>query len=87
MGSLSELYRNGNGIYGARTVAREHFHKNASKLTPEECALIAASLLILANSIQSRPGTTCLKTKEDIFIFYEMRPYISAQTRYVSRFQ
>ena len=37
---IMEVYLNsiemGNGIYGAEAVAREHFHKNASKLTPEE---------------------------------------------------
>ena len=84
---IMEVYLNsiemGNGIYGAEAVAREHFHKNASKLTPEECALIAASLPNPRKFNSSRPGNYMLKkTKEDT-LSYEMRPYISAQTRYV----
>lgn len=67
-----EVYLNsiemGNGIYGAEAVAREHFHKNASKLTPEECALIAASLPNPRNSIQADLATTCLKDKRRYFI-------------------
>ena len=81
-----EVYLNsiemGNGIYGAEAVAREHFHKNASKLTPEECALIAASLPNPRKFNSSRPGNYMLqKTKEDP-LSYEMRPYISTPTRY-----
>lgn len=45
---IMEAYLNsiemGKGIYGAEAVAQEHFHKKAGKLTPGECALIAASL-------------------------------------------
>ena len=67
-----EVYLNsiemGNGIYGAEAVAREHFHKNASKLTPEECALIAASLPNPRKFNSSRPGTTCSKDKRRSFI-------------------
>ena len=82
-----EVYLNsiemGNGIYGAEAVAREHFHKNASKLTPEECALIAASLPNPRKFNSSRPGNYMLKRQKEDTLSYEMRPYISAQTRYV----
>ena len=53
-----------------------------SKLTPEECALIAASLPNPRKFNSSRPGNYMLKkTKEDP-LSYEMRPYISTPTRY-----
>lgn len=43
-----EIYLNsiemGKNIYGAQAVARQHFNKTADQLTPDECALIAASL-------------------------------------------
>ena len=65
-----EVYLNsiemGNGIYGAEAVAREHFHKNASKLTPEECALIAASLPNPRKFNSSRPGNYMLKRQKKI---------------------
>ena len=81
-----EVYLNsiemGNGIYGAEAVAREHFHKNASKLTPEECALIAASLPNPRKFNSSRPGNYMLKRQKKILLSYEMRPYISTPTRY-----
>ena len=45
---IMEVYLNsiemGDGIYGAQAVAREHFHKDASQLTREECALISVTL-------------------------------------------
>ena len=67
---IMEVYLNsiemGNGIYGAEAVAREHFHKNASKLTPEECALIAASLPNPRKFNSSRPGNYMLKRQKKI---------------------
>ena len=45
---IMEVYLNsiemGNGIFGAEAVAKNHFKKNAGKLTKGEAALIAASL-------------------------------------------
>ena len=45
---IMEVYLNtiemGDGIYGAEAVAREHFGCSAAQLTPQQCALIAASL-------------------------------------------
>ena len=45
---IMEVYLNsiemGDGIYGADAVAEWHFHTRASKLTKEQCALIAATL-------------------------------------------
>lgn len=45
---IMEVYLNsiemGKGIYGAEAVARNNFHTSAWKLTPRQCALIAASL-------------------------------------------
>lgn len=45
---IMEVYLNsiemGEGIYGAQAVAEQHFNKDASELTRNECALIAATL-------------------------------------------
>ena len=45
---IMEVYLNsiemGDGIYGADAVAEWHFHTRASQLTPDQCALIAATL-------------------------------------------
>ena len=45
---IMEVYLNsiemGPGIYGVEAVAREHFGCSASELTPNQCALIAATL-------------------------------------------
>ncbi len=45
---IMEVYLNciemGNGIYGAKAVAKHHFKKTPDKLTRAECALIAATL-------------------------------------------
>ena len=73
-----EVYLNsiemGNGIYGAEAVAREHFHKNASKLTPEECALIAASLPNPRKFNSSRPGNYMLKRQKKILYLMKCVP-------------
>ena len=70
---IMEVYLNsiemGNGIYGAEAVAREHFHKNASKLTPEECALIAASLPNPRKFNSSRPGNYMLQKDKRRFLY------------------
>lgn len=45
---IMEVYLNsiemGNGIYGAESVAKRHFHTDAANLSKSECALIAATL-------------------------------------------
>ena len=45
---IMEVYLNsietGKGIYGVESVARQHFHKSAARLTRSQCALIAATL-------------------------------------------
>ena len=45
---IMEVYLNsiemGNGIYGAESVAKRHFHTDAENLSRGECALIAATL-------------------------------------------
>ena len=45
---IMEVYLNsiemGNGIYGAESVAKRHFHTDAADLSKSECALIAATL-------------------------------------------
>ena len=45
---IMEVYLNciemGDGIYGAAAVAKHHFNRKPSKLTRQQCALIAASL-------------------------------------------
>ena len=75
---IMEVYLNsiemGNGIYGAEAVAREHFHKNASKLTPEECALIAASLPNPRKFNSSRPGNYMLKRQKKILYLMKCVP-------------
>ena len=76
---IMEVYLNsiemGNGIYGAEAVAREHFHKNASKLTPEECALIAASLPNPRKFNSSRPGNYMLKRQKKILYLMKTNYY------------
>ena len=82
-----EVYLNsiemGNGIYGAEAVAREHFHKNASKLTPEECALIAASLPNPRKFNSSRPGNYMLKRQKKILYLMKCVPTFPPKQRYV----
>jgi monofunctional biosynthetic peptidoglycan transglycosylase len=80
---IMEVYLNsiemGNGIYGAEAVAREHFHKNASKLTPEECALIAASLPNPRKFNSSRPGNYMLKRQKKILYLMKCVPIFPPQ--------
>lgn len=80
---IMEVYLNsiemGNGIYGAEAVAREHFHKNASKLTPEECALIAASLPNPRKFNSSRPGNYMLKRQKKILHLMKCVPIFPPQ--------
>ena len=81
-----EVYLNsiemGNGIYGAEAVAREHFHKNASKLTTgrmcTNCSQPSQSSQV---QFKQTWQLHAQKTKEDP-LSYEMRPYISTPTRY-----
>ncbi len=57
---LMEIYLNivewGPGIFGAEAAARHHFKTSASKLTPQQAALLAASLPNPAIRKAGRPG-------------------------------
>ena len=75
---IMEVYLNsiemGNGIYGAEAVARKHFHKNAGKLTPGECALIAASLPNPRKFNSGKPGNYMLKRQKKILYLMKCVP-------------
>lgn len=53
---IVEMYLNstwlGHGVYGVQAAARRYFDKDASQLTPEECALLAA---VIKNSARFSP--------------------------------
>lgn len=72
---IMEVYLNsiemGDGIYGADAVAEWHFHKRASELTKEECALIAATLPNPLRYNSARPSAYVLKRQKRIL--HEMR--------------
>lgn len=72
---IMEVYLNsiemGDGIYGADAVAEWHFHKEASQLTKEECALIAASLPNPLRYNSAKPGDYVYKRQKRIL--HEMR--------------
>ena len=72
---IMEVYLNsiemGDGIYGADAVAEWHFHKRASELTKEECALIAATLPNPLRYNSARPSDYILKRQKRIL--HEMR--------------
>lgn len=67
---IMEVYLNsiemGNGIYGAEAVAQKHFGKKASKLTRDECALIAVSLPNPLKRNSAHPTAYMLKRKGQI---------------------
>lgn len=72
---IMEVYLNsiemGEGIYGASAVAEWHFHKEASQLTREQCALIAATLPNPLRYNSARPSVYVLKRQKRIL--HEMR--------------
>ena len=67
---IMEVYLNsiemGDGIYGAQAVATEHFHKDASQLTREECALISATLPNPLERNSAKPTAYLLKRQKQI---------------------
>ena len=72
---IMEVYLNsiemGDGIYGASAVAEYHFHKEASQLTREQCALIAATLPNPRRFHSAHPSAYVLKRQKRIL--HEMR--------------
>lgn len=75
---IMEVYLNsiemGKGIYGAEAVAQEHFHKKASKLTPGECALIAASLPNPRKFNSEKPSKYLFKRQKKILYLMKCVP-------------
>lgn len=67
---IMEVYLNsiemGNGIYGAEAVAKVHFGKKASQLTPAQSALIAASLPNPIRFNSGKPSPYMLKRQAKI---------------------
>ncbi len=67
---IMEVYLNsiemGPGIYGADAVAEWHFHTRASKLTREQCALIAATLPNPLRFSSANPSSYMLKRQKRI---------------------
>lgn len=72
---IMEVYLNsiemGDGIYGASAVAERHFHKEASQLTREQCALIAATLPNPLRYNSAHPSAYVQKRQKRIL--HEMR--------------
>ena len=70
-----EVYLNsiemGDGIYGADAVAEWHFNTRASKLTRQQCALIAASLPNPRRFNSGKPSGYMLKRQKRIL--HEMK--------------
>ena len=72
---IMEVYLNsiemGDGIYGVDAVAEEHFRTDALNLTPEQCALIAATL---PNPLKfsSKKPSPYMKKRQDR-ILHEMK--------------
>lgn len=67
---IMEVYLNsiemGKGIYGAEAVAKKHFEKQASELTEQEAALIAASLPNPREFNSAKPTAYMLKRQAKI---------------------
>ena len=67
---IMEVYLNciemGNGIYGAATVADEHFGTTPDKLTRAQCALIAATLPNPRKYSSKRPSKYMLQRQKAI---------------------
>ena len=72
---IMEVYLNsiemGDGIYGADAVAEWHFNTRASKLTRQQCALIAASLPNPRLFNSAKPSSYMLKRQKRIL--HEMK--------------
>ena len=72
---IMEVYLNsiemGNGIYGADAVAEWHFHCMADRLTPSQCALIAATLPNPRKFNSARPSPYVLTRRDKIL--HEMK--------------
>ena len=72
---IMEVYLNsiemGDGIYGADAVAEWHFNTRASKLTRQQCALIAASLPNPRRFNSGKPSGYMLKRQKRIL--HEMK--------------
>lgn len=67
---IMEVYLNsiemGDGIYGLKAVAKEHFGKEPSQLTRSECALIAATLPNPLKRDSKHPTPYLLKRQKQI---------------------
>lgn len=67
---IMEVYLNciemGNGIYGAQAVAEHHFKTDASELTQQQCALIAATLPNPRKFSSAKPSKYILKRQQQI---------------------
>ena len=67
---IMEVYLNsiemGDGIYGLKAVAKEHFGKEPSQLTRSECALIAATLPNPLKRNSKHPTPYLLKRQKQI---------------------
>ena len=76
---IMEVYLNsiemGDGIYGAEAVAQQHFGYPASRLSPANCALIAATLPNPIRFSSARPSSYMLRRQT----------WILNQMRYISR--
>ena len=70
-----EVYLNsiemGNGIYGVEAVALAHFNKHAYQLSPQEAALIAASLPNPRKFNSARPSSYMLQRQATIMSLME----------------
>ena len=75
---IMEVYLNsiemGDGIYGAEAVAQWHFGRKAKDLTPNQCALIAATL----------PNPLKFSSKEPSRYMLRRQTWIMRQMRYIS---
>ena len=67
---IMEAYLNciemGDGIYGAKAVAKHHFNTTPDKLTRNQCALIAATLPNPRRYNSAKPSKYMLKREQDI---------------------
>lgn len=75
---IMEVYLNsietGDGIYGIQAVAKEHFNKQANRLTKGECALIAVSLPNPRKFNSAKPTKYMLKRKATIMRYINSIP-------------
>ena len=67
---ILETYANvieyGDGVYGAQAAARSYFRKDAAKLTPSECARLAAVLPSPRKYSVVKPGPYVLRRSRAI---------------------